>query len=126
MLDAVVTIRAVAVLALLTGAPAFGKANDAALDRTVLPIAEPHRAVTHELNARNAKAPPRFDVKAPPGAPNVVIVLIDDLGFGATSAFGGPDRHSVARPAGAGRPALHQFPHHGAVLADACRAQVRS
>ena len=90
MLDPVLTIRAVAVLALLMGAPALGKANDAALDRTVLPIAEPHRAVTHELNARDAKAPPRFDVKAPPGAPNVVIVLIDDLGFGATSAFGGP------------------------------------
>ena len=90
MLDSVLTIRAVAVLALLTGVPAFGKANDAALDRTVLPIAEPHRPVTHELNARNAKAPPRFEVKAPAGAPNVVIVLIDDLGFGATSAFGGP------------------------------------
>ncbi len=90
MMDSVVTFRAVAVLALLTSAAAFGKANDAALDRTVLPIAEPRRAVTHELNARNAKAPPRFDVKAPPGAPNVVIVLIDDLGFGATSAFGGP------------------------------------
>ena len=83
-------VRAVAVLALLTGAPAFGKADDAAIDRTVLPIAEPHRAVTHELDARNAKAPPRFEVKAPAGAPNVVIVLIDDLGFGATSAFGGP------------------------------------
>ena len=36
------------------------------------------------------KAPPRFEVKAPPGAPNVVIILIDDLGFGATSTFGGP------------------------------------
>jgi hypothetical protein len=34
--------------------------------------------------------PPRFEVKAPDGAPNVVIVLIDDLGFGATSTFGGP------------------------------------
>jgi arylsulfatase len=29
-------------------------------------------------------------VKAPQGAPNVIIVLIDDLGFGASSAFGGP------------------------------------
>jgi arylsulfatase len=84
------TIRTVAVLALLAGGPAFGSANDAVLDRSVLPIAEPHRAITHELDARNAKAPPRFEVKAPAGAPNVVIVLIDDLGFGATSAFGGP------------------------------------
>ena len=83
-------VHAFTVFALLAGAPAFGATEEAALDRTVLPIAEPRRAVTHELNARNAKAPPRFEVKAPAGAPNVVIVLIDDLGFGATSAFGGP------------------------------------
>ena len=60
------------------------------LDRTVLPIPEPKRQTYKELDARNAKAPARWDVKAPPGAPNVVIVLIDDIGFGASSAFGGP------------------------------------
>lgn len=60
------------------------------LDRTVLPVAEPRYPPSTVLDARNAKAPPRFEVKAPAGAPNVVIVLIDDLGFGATSAFGGP------------------------------------
>src|SRR4029450_9805207 len=43
-----------------------------------------------ELDARNATAPPRFEVKAPEGAPNVVVVLIDDIGFGAASSFGGP------------------------------------
>jgi arylsulfatase len=42
------------------------------------------------LDARDAKAPPRFEVKAPSGVPNVVIILIDDIGFGASSAFGGP------------------------------------
>jgi arylsulfatase len=42
------------------------------------------------LDVRNIKTPPHFEVKAPGGAPNVVIVLIDDLGFGATSTFGGP------------------------------------
>jgi len=36
------------------------------------------------------KPPPRFEVKAPPGAPNVVIVLVDDVGFGAPGTFGGP------------------------------------
>lgn len=60
------------------------------LDRTVLPILEPERPRFKELDARNVKPPPRFEVKAPPGAPNVVIVLIDDLGFGATETFGGP------------------------------------
>ena len=61
-------------------------------DRTVLPIAEPKVTPITELDARKAKAPPRFEVKAPQGAPNVVIVLIDDIGFGHSSAFGGPIR----------------------------------
>ena len=60
------------------------------LDRTVLPIQEPERPTYSELDVRNAEAPPRFEVKAPSKAPNVVIVLIDDVGFGATSTFGGP------------------------------------
>ncbi|MGH7681704.1 MAG: arylsulfatase, partial [Candidatus Eiseniibacteriota bacterium] len=62
----------------------------AALDRTVLPVAEPHLAPITEEDARKATPPPRFEVKAPEGAPNVVIVLIDDMGFGHPSAFGGP------------------------------------
>lgn len=60
------------------------------LDRTVLPIKEPTYPIITELDARQAKAPPRFEVKPPEGAPNVVIVLIDDIGFGHSSAFGGP------------------------------------
>lgn len=60
------------------------------LDRTVLPIREPEPAVISELDARRAHSPPRFEVKAPAGAPNVVLVLIDDFGFGQASAFGGP------------------------------------
>jgi arylsulfatase len=62
------------------------------LDRTALPIAEPKPPTYTELDARKAKPPPRFEVKAPKGAPNVVIVLIDDLGFGGPSTFGGPIR----------------------------------
>jgi len=62
------------------------------LDRTVLPIQEPERPTYSELDVRNVKPPPRFEVKAPAKAPNVVIVLIDDVGFGATSTFGGPIR----------------------------------
>jgi arylsulfatase len=62
----------------------------AKLDRTVLPLPEPKRPVYKEIDARNVKAPPRFEVKAPAGAPNVVIVLIDDLGFGVPGTFGGP------------------------------------
>ena len=60
------------------------------VDRTVLPIPEPKLKPITELDAREANAPPRFEVKAPKGAPNVVIVLIDDIGFGHSNAFGGP------------------------------------
>ena len=61
-----------------------------AIDRTVLPIPEPQYPHSTVLDVRNATPPPRFEVKAPAGAPNVLIVLIDDMGFGQSSAFGGP------------------------------------
>ena len=60
------------------------------LDRTVLPIQIPKAPLYTELDARNAKPPPRFQVQAPDDAPNVLLVLIDDMGFGQSSAFGGP------------------------------------
>ncbi|HRH69449.1 MAG TPA: arylsulfatase [Flavobacteriales bacterium] len=60
------------------------------LDRTVLPIHEPTPASITEMDARSAKAPMAWSVTAPKGAPNVVVVLIDDIGFGASSTFGGP------------------------------------
>jgi arylsulfatase len=62
------------------------------LDRTVLPIPEPAPPTITDLSARDAKAPARFQVRAPEGAPNVVVVLLDDIGFGQSSAFGGPIR----------------------------------
>ncbi|HQR44348.1 MAG TPA: sulfatase-like hydrolase/transferase, partial [Gemmatales bacterium] len=71
-------------------APLQAQDKITSLDRTILPIAEPPPPVITELDARNVKAPPRFQVTAPPGAPNVLIVLIDDMGFGQSSAFGGP------------------------------------
>jgi arylsulfatase A-like enzyme len=60
-----------------------------ALDRTVLPIAEPDYPRETKLDARDAQAPPRFEVKAPQGAPNVIVFLIDDIGFGHPGTFGG-------------------------------------
>ena len=65
-------------------------ADGAAIDRSVLPIPEPSYPHSQVLDARDATPPPRFEVKAPEGAPNVLIVLIDDMGFGMSSAFGGP------------------------------------
>ena len=75
------------VLCQLLAAPAIAQAQ---LDRTVLPIQEPKPPLYTELDARNAKPPDAFEVKAPEGAPNVLLILIDDMGFGQSSAFGGP------------------------------------
>ncbi len=60
------------------------------IDRSTLPIKEPVRKTYTELDARNATPPKRFEVKAPDGVPNVVVILIDDMGFGVSEAFGGP------------------------------------
>ncbi len=62
----------------------------AKLDRTVLPISAPKPPKYTELDVRDATPPPRFKVEAPQDAPNVLLVLVDDLGFAGTSLFGGP------------------------------------
>jgi arylsulfatase A-like enzyme len=59
------------------------------IDRTELPIHEPPVPIIKEMDVRDAKAPLRFEVKAPKKAPNVLIVLIDDMGFGQAGTFGG-------------------------------------
>ncbi|WP_276389605.1 arylsulfatase [Eudoraea chungangensis] len=59
------------------------------MDRSVLPIQPPPHTPVTIMDARDADKPPVFSVEAPEGAPNIVVVLIDDIGFGATSTFGG-------------------------------------
>jgi arylsulfatase len=63
--------------------------SDYEMDRTILPIQPPKSEPITEMDARNVTKPEIFDVKAPEGAPNIVVVLIDDIGFGATTTFGG-------------------------------------
>src|SRR6266481_1894412 len=59
-------------------------------DRTVLPIPEPQYPHSTVFDVRNATPPPRFEIKAPAKAPNILIMLIDHMGFGQSTAFGGP------------------------------------
>jgi arylsulfatase A-like enzyme len=98
--SAVLMAGVVAGLCLAQAASAAGQAGkaggEAQLDRTVLPIREPNHPRSTVLDARDAQAPPRFEVQAPAGAPNVLIVLVDDMGFGMPSAFGGPVRMTAA------------------------------
>ena len=81
----------------------------ASMDRTVLPIPEPKYPPITELDASKATAPPRFEVKAPKGAPNVVIILLDNFGFGDPDTFGGPIQMPTLGPARPNRAALQQF-----------------
>jgi arylsulfatase A-like enzyme len=78
-----------AVLFLVSAGPSVAQAQDLPMDRSVLPIKEPTYPPITVLDVRDAKAPPLFQVKAPQGAPNVIVILLDNLGFGATKPFGG-------------------------------------
>ncbi|HEU5065254.1 MAG TPA: arylsulfatase, partial [Gaiellaceae bacterium] len=62
------------------------------LPRRVLPIPDPEQKPATILDAKDPAAtfPPIDELRPPAGAPNVLIVLIDDAGFGSSSAFGGP------------------------------------
>ena len=84
------SVLAVCVLLAITLQECAAQRSSTGLDRTILPITEPLRHPSTELDVRNATPPPRFEVTAPKDAPNVLLVLIDDLGFAGTSTFGGP------------------------------------
>jgi len=60
--------------------------------RTNLPIPDQQRTglITYDAKDPDTKFPPIAQLRPPSGAPNVLIVLIDDAGFGSSSAFGGP------------------------------------
>jgi arylsulfatase len=81
------------------------------VQRTVLPI--PHRPrtglVTYDAKDPDSKFPPITPLRPPKGAPNVLIILIDDVGFGASSAFGGPCNMPTAEGLAAGGLKFNRF-----------------
>jgi arylsulfatase A-like enzyme len=66
--------------------------------RASLPIADREHAglVTYDAKDPDTSFPPIEPLRPPEGAPNVLIILLDDVGFGASSAFGGPCSTPVA------------------------------
>ncbi len=60
--------------------------------RDVLPVPdEAHSGlVTYDAKDPDTSFPPIEPLRPPEGAPNVLVILLDDVGFGASSAFGGP------------------------------------
>lgn len=67
-----------------------GKDKD--VQRSVLPIPDQPSwgLITYDAKDPDTKFPPIEPVMPPEGAPNVLVILLDDAGFGAASAFGGP------------------------------------
>jgi arylsulfatase A-like enzyme len=62
------------------------------IQRSILPIPDstPVGLTTYDAKDPDTKFPPIEPLRPPKGAPNVLIVLIDDCGFGAPGTFGGP------------------------------------
>ena len=79
--------------------------------RAMLPI--PDRPApgltTYDAKDPDTSYPPIEPLLPPAGAPNVLIVLLDDVGFGASSAFGGPCQTPTAERLAAGGLKYNRF-----------------
>lgn len=77
-------------LLLLVGAPNVFAATPAAGTSRILPV--PPAAFAGKIGRTAAESIPAFParVRAPDGAPNVLLIMTDDVGFAAASTFGGP------------------------------------
>jgi arylsulfatase len=65
--------------------------------------------ITYDAKDPDTKFPPIEQLRPPKGAPNVLIILIDDVGFGASSAFGGPCQTPTAEKLAAGGLKFNRF-----------------
>ncbi|MFE7505525.1 arylsulfatase [Promicromonospora sp. NPDC057488] len=79
--------------------------------RTMLPIPDRPASglTTYDAKDPATSYPPIEPLLPPPGAPNVLIVLLDDVGFGAASAFGGPCWTPTAERLAAGGLRFNRF-----------------
>jgi arylsulfatase len=79
--------------------------------RDILPILDEKHVglTTYDAKDPNTTYPPITMLRPPEGAPNVLIVLIDDVGFGASSAFGGPCNTPTVERLAAGGVKLNRF-----------------
>ena len=81
------------------------------IQRTVLPIPDQPRngLITYDAKDPETKFPPITQLRPPKGAPNVLLILIDDAGFGSSSAFGGPCNTPTAERLAAGGLKFNRF-----------------
>src|SRR5579862_2341335 len=84
---------------------------DEKIMRNILPIPDRPRTglITYDARDPETKYPPINQLRPPKGAPNVLIILIDDAGFGSSSAFGGPCNTPNAERLAAGGLKFNRF-----------------
>lgn len=94
--------------------------------RSVLPIPDRQKSglTTYDAKDPETAYPPIEPLRPPAGAPNVLIVLLDDVGFGASSAFGGPCATPTAERLAAGGLRYNRF--HTTALCAPTRAALLS
>ncbi len=101
-------------------------ASNDLLQRSVLPIPDrrPVGLTTYDAKDPDTKFPPIRELRPPEGAPNVLVILLDDVGFGASSAFGGPCQTPTAEKLAAGGLKYNRF--HTTALCSPSRAAMLS
>jgi arylsulfatase len=80
---------------------------------------EPARFIPYDAKDPDYRTVPIPQLRPPKGAPNVLIVLIDDAGFGSSSAFGGPCHTPNAERLAAGGLKYNRF--HTTAICSATR-----
>lgn len=88
------------------------------IQREILPIPyQPYAGfVAYDAKGPVSKFAPIEELRPPKGAPNVSIILLDNVRFGASSAFRGAVSDAHRRTARGQRIAVHAFSHCRAVL----------
>ncbi len=79
--------------------------------RDILPIPDAKHVglTTYDAKDPDTTYPPITALRPPKGAPNVLVVMLDDVGFGGSSAFGGPCNTPTAERLAAGGLKLNRF-----------------
>ena len=92
--------------------------NDS-IQRSILPIPDAQHVgvTTYDAKDPAAKYPPIEQLRPPKGAPNVLIVLIDDVGIWRIERLRRADQHAERRAIGEERTEVQSLPHHRALLA---------
>jgi hypothetical protein len=83
-----------------------------------MPTPERTGLIAYDAKDPDSKFPPIEQLRPPKSAPNVLIILIDDAGFGSASAFGGPCQTPSAEKLAAGGLKYKSLSHHRPLFAE--------